>query len=316
MDYRKIIEFGKSSYVVSLPKDWLKKNNLKKGDVLYLDKEDEKINLYPSQRYKVKTSKSAELDITGLDVVQIKMLLISRYIRNYNEIIITAKDLKDKAKDVRDIIHDLIALEIMEETSDKIIAKDFLNLDEIDILDTMQKMDKITRDMMKDSHNSFDEENYSDLSLRDKDVNRLLYVTSRAIRHLQRRPAFAKEKGYSQGELMRLWNIAAKIESVADNVKRVAKMLNRVKVSDTEKKELITLYKKVLEYYTETLDAYFEKDQQKSVVLRPKANKLTKQCKDYFRANWDVDWVPTILEKLKAIVADTKAMTQSLCDMA
>ena len=102
------------------------------------------------------------------------------------------------------MIHDLIALEIMEETSDRITAKDFLNLDEIDILDTMKKMDRITRDMMEDSHGSFDEDKYPDLSLRDKDVNRLLYVASRSIRYLQRRPALAKERGYTQGELMRL----------------------------------------------------------------------------------------------------------------
>ena len=34
MGYRKIIAFGDTSYVVSLPKDWVEKNGLKKGDVV------------------------------------------------------------------------------------------------------------------------------------------------------------------------------------------------------------------------------------------------------------------------------------------
>ena len=35
MEYRKIIEFGKSSYVVSLPKPWLNAKKLKKGDACF-----------------------------------------------------------------------------------------------------------------------------------------------------------------------------------------------------------------------------------------------------------------------------------------
>ena len=36
MEYRRLISFGRSSYVVSLPKEWIGQNNLKKGDLVYL----------------------------------------------------------------------------------------------------------------------------------------------------------------------------------------------------------------------------------------------------------------------------------------
>ena len=37
MDYRRLISFGKSSFVVSLPKGWVVQNKLKKGDLIYFE---------------------------------------------------------------------------------------------------------------------------------------------------------------------------------------------------------------------------------------------------------------------------------------
>jgi phosphate uptake regulator len=37
LDTRKIMALGKSSLVVSLPKDWVRSNNLKRGDLVELD---------------------------------------------------------------------------------------------------------------------------------------------------------------------------------------------------------------------------------------------------------------------------------------
>ena len=36
-EFRKLMAFGNSSYVVSVPKAWVEKNRLKKGDVLVVD---------------------------------------------------------------------------------------------------------------------------------------------------------------------------------------------------------------------------------------------------------------------------------------
>ena len=43
MDFRRIIAFGKSSHVVSLPKSWLNENKLKKGDLVYLEQDFDKL---------------------------------------------------------------------------------------------------------------------------------------------------------------------------------------------------------------------------------------------------------------------------------
>ena len=42
MEFRKLMAFGNSSFVVSVPKAWVEKNRLKKGDVLVVDERDRK----------------------------------------------------------------------------------------------------------------------------------------------------------------------------------------------------------------------------------------------------------------------------------
>jgi len=37
IDFRKIIAFGNGGYVVTLPRNWIQKHNLKKGDLLAID---------------------------------------------------------------------------------------------------------------------------------------------------------------------------------------------------------------------------------------------------------------------------------------
>ena len=42
METRKLISFGTSSFVVSVPKGWIRENKLKKGDLVYVeDRKDE-----------------------------------------------------------------------------------------------------------------------------------------------------------------------------------------------------------------------------------------------------------------------------------
>ncbi|HEX54596.1 MAG TPA: AbrB/MazE/SpoVT family DNA-binding domain-containing protein, partial [Candidatus Altiarchaeales archaeon] len=37
MEYRKLQITGKSTFVISIPKEWIKRNNLRKGDILQIE---------------------------------------------------------------------------------------------------------------------------------------------------------------------------------------------------------------------------------------------------------------------------------------
>ena len=50
MEYRKLIRFGKSSLVISLPKGWTEKNKLGKGSLVYLDVNSEGLVVSPTEK--------------------------------------------------------------------------------------------------------------------------------------------------------------------------------------------------------------------------------------------------------------------------
>ena len=84
MDYRRLIKFGNSSYVVSIPKDWLRKNKLEKGDMVYLNENgNNEIVLSPRIDEIEPESQTVTLDIDHLDESDIERRTISKYIAGY-----------------------------------------------------------------------------------------------------------------------------------------------------------------------------------------------------------------------------------------
>ena len=314
MDYRKIIGFGKSSYVVSLPKSWLVEKNLKKGDVLYVCSEGDKLSLYPTELKKSQNLKKITMDVTDMTNTEIKLHLISEYIKNFNEISFVTKDMKSKAKDIRVMIHNMMALEVIAETANKIVTKDFLNMEDISPLDILHKMDVITRGMLSDSKKAFNEDNPENISERDTDVNRLSFLLFRSIRYLQNNPAVARKRKLGCHNLLVLWVAAVKIENVADQAKRLAKLMRRVKFKKVEQEEFFKLYSTIEKYYLDSIETCYNQDSYGAIRLIAKSKSMVKQCKDFYRLNWNYEWVPVMLEQLKSIVASSKSLLTYVCD--
>jgi phosphate transport system protein len=315
MEYRKIIEFGKSSYVVSLPKQWLSENKLGKGDVIYVNKQGENLVVYPVEKKDPKADRSATIDVTELSKDEIRLQLVSMYIRNFNSITLTSENLQSKAKDIRSLIHDLMALEVVEETSSRIVTKDFLNMDDICPLELIKKMDSITREMLRDSKNSPRDDNYANLAERDSDVNRLSYLLHRTIRYIQKRPILQMKRGIDQGRLLAYWTAGVKIESIADQAKRISRILRRIKFKKQEEEQFNRLYTSIEKYYHDCMEAVYENNAEKAFRLVPQKRKLIKQCRDFCRQNWNYEWVPLVLENITLVAAESKAMLTYICDM-
>jgi len=184
MEFRKLISFGKTSFVMSIPKAWVQKNKLSKGDLLSLEERDGTLVLSPKTDGPSKIEqKEIIIDTTGKEMNRIVRETVSAYINNFNPIIVRGKDLTEKAPEIRKALGDLIALEVMEQNSDRIVAKDFLNMDKISIESSIKKMDMIIRSILSDSKVLDIEQDYINIYHRDQDINRLNFLIYRAIKH-------------------------------------------------------------------------------------------------------------------------------------
>jgi phosphate uptake regulator len=315
MEYRKIIEFGKSSYVVSLPKPWLSDNKIGKGDIVYVNRQGDNLVVYPIEKKDSTSPKTITIDVTEMSKEDIKLQLVSMYIRNFNSITLTASNMQAKAKDIRAIIHDLMALEVVEETASRIVTKDFLNMDDICPIDIIRKMDAITKEMLRDCKNSPHDDNYANLAERDCDVNRLSYLLHRTLRHMHKNPVLQMKRGLDQGKMLLLWTAGVKVEMIADQAKRISRVLRRIKFNKHEKEHFNRLYSSIEKYYHDCIEAVYENDTAKAFKLVPQKRKLLKQCRDFYRQNWNYEWVPMVLENMTIIAAESKAMLTYICDM-
>ena len=141
MEYRKLIKFGNSSHVISLPKTWLDKQGIKKGDIIYFEENENGDIIISSKEYKdTDEGKNLKIDIDGLTNKEIQLEIVSGYIKEFRKIILTGKEIKTKATEIRKILHELIGIEIIEQTKSKIIAKDFLNICEIRLEDLRKRL--------------------------------------------------------------------------------------------------------------------------------------------------------------------------------
>ena len=261
MEYRKLISFGKSSYVVSIPKPWVIQNKLKKGDHIYIEESGSNLILSKKESSEKKENKRKIIDVDKKSPHWIWREVCSGYILNNHEIVLQGSEIKNKVKELQNVVQNLIALEIMEQTSDTIVAKDFLDMDNVSLLELIQKMDVVTRTMINESCQVFEECNYDSINDRDKDVNRLYFLLYRAALFNMENPTKAmKNFKLTPMDMLRSLFMGFYIEVIADEVRRAIRYARMIEGSPEIKKQIKSFLEKMRDYYVGTMKSFYKKD--------------------------------------------------------
>lgn len=303
MESRRLIQFGKSSLIVSLPKSWIERNNLKKGDEVYLNVHSDELSFYPKEKSHEEAQKEITIVITGKDERMLDREIKSAYINNYNSITFVGEGIKLKSKEIRKIIQDLIAIEIMEQTSTKIVARDFLNMSQISIEGLIRKMDIVIRDMMSDVRKATKQEHYENIVHQDDDVNRLSYLAFRAIRYAINHPIVARSMEMNEINLLDIYRLCEYLENIADESKRIARYSVRAKMSDKQKESLIEILTKIEKIYVETMKAYYTNNRESSLNLANNRKFVFDECDKFLHENEHIPYITNLTEKMKNLIA-------------
>ncbi len=304
MEYRKLISFGKSSFVVSLPKSWVVQNKMKKGDLVYM--EDSGSNLLLSRKEAEQSLEEREkiINIDGKDLPLIEREVNGAYILNCRKIVLKGSEVKNRIKELQSVIHNLIALEIMEQTSDSIVAKDFLDMDKVSVHELIRKMDIVTRTMFSESSNIFNEDNYESVNERDKDVNRLYFLLYRSVQYNMENPLKAmRNLKLTALDLLAIHSVGFYIEGIADEVRRTARYARKLKPSAPTKKELEQFFHKLLNYYTDTLKAVYNKDVAASLKLSGLKKELNRELDQLDEKNKRFDQFSNMVSRLRRMIS-------------
>ena len=309
MEHRKLIKFGNSSFIVSLPNDWIKKNRLKKGDLMYYTLENDGIKFYPEFKEE-KELKEANIELSeNMDLFRRE--LISVYIDGYNVVKIKGRNLETNIKNIRNILRNLTSFEIIKQTPELIVVQDFFNIKEVNLKDLIKRMDIITRSMIEDSIEGIvtKENKYEILNDKDTDVNRLSFMLFRVIKSSLKDSLLASKLNMDNLELLDNWLLVVNIEKIADEAKRISRFLRNHSLKVDERKELIKLYNKVKDNYYNAITAYYNNNKKLAKEVYFSHDILIEECNKYFN-KYNKGVLGSVVEKLKGFVVHTKEISR------
>jgi len=312
MDLRKIISFGKGSYVITIPKSWIEKNNLKKGDVVAIDEGSDHLILHPNSNNLKKEERTITIEAEDKDLEFIKAEVVSAYLNNYDNIEIISKTLKTNAPAIKDMLRDLAGLEILEQTATRILAKDLINIQEVSVHTLIRRMDIIIRAMMDDVVKCVNKNcHYESIYQRDFDVNRLHFLVMRVIRNAIKNPGAAKVLNLDSIKLHHLNNIASKLERLGDHQKRISRHLREVKLNKKSSKELENIYSEIKNRYLDVMKSHYTKNKKLAYEVEIGNKEKIKRCNEFLKKNHDVV-TAKIIENMKAMATCIKYIAREV----
>lgn len=260
METRKIISFGSSSYVISVPKSWVRENKLQKGDLVHIENKKNELAVYPSAVVRQEEPRRVFIDIDNKSLELVQTQIVSAYLKGYHVIDLKGESLEAQAPKIKAILRSLTGLEIVQQSANRITAKDLLNIREISISTMMRRMDNIIRSMIIDAIDCVKHCHYQSLLERDADLNRLAFLTFRVIRSALADPTLIKALNMNHVELLFNWVIAMHMEKIGDQAKRIARHVSGLHLTKEEENGFCVLFSAVYQDYLQAMKAYYKRD--------------------------------------------------------
>lgn len=314
MESRKLIAFGKNSYVISVPKDWIKQNKLKKGDKVYVDDQTAELKITPQENLRPKEKSSINININGKSDQMIETEIVSAYLTNHHIIEILGEDIKNKLVFIKKVALNLAGMELMEQTSSKMVFKDFLNVWEVSIANIVRRMDITIRSMLDDCHKANSTQDYESIVERDQDVNRLAFMAFKVIRDANMNPPLQKHYELNHLDLLNIWDIITRLEKIGDQTKRIARHMIKSKLKTKSKKDIKSIYLRIIKTYLKTIKCYYTNDKKTAYEIVQEVKGHVIACNRFLEAHHETSTI-YVIENLKSMSSSSKHIAYAVINM-
>ncbi len=234
MEIRKVQVTGGSSFVITLPKEWAEKQNVKKNDPLGLVTQPDGTLLVTRDLSETPAQRSKTFDVTAInDPTFLFRLLIGCYIAGYTSIAITSKHRLPASIRiiVREFTQMTIGPEVVEETDSSVLLKDLLNPAEMPFENTIKRMYVIVKNMYMDALTVLESGNGAlahDVIARDNDVDRLHWLVARQTNIILKNTSLARKMGVSPSSVVNTYIISRIIERIGDHAVRYVEQAQKI----------------------------------------------------------------------------------------
>ncbi len=273
IENRKIQKTGGSSYIVSLPIDWVKSHKIDKNYKGYslgiITQPDGNLLITPNPN-KEEIQRVKEIDLDDIkDYNFLFRILIGAYIMGFS--MISLKSSKKFEPFVRECVANFtqiaIGPEIIEESNQYILIKDLLNPKEMPFEKTIRRMYVLVESMHEDAITALktrDKELAEEVIKRDNDIDRLHWLIGRQSNMVLKDIILCQKMGVTLEEANQYQSFSRYLERIGDHAVKIAE--NIIKIIDQKvDKQLIEKISKASDMalkkiLTMSLDAWLQKD--------------------------------------------------------
>ncbi len=318
IETRRIINVGKRSFAITLPKRWIYRYNLKSGDIIEVQfNEDGSLTLKPakSRLSDVEYRSVNEIKIDKIPQnIDVVALLTRYYIIGYESIAISTSIVT--REEVNEACSKLIGSFFVEDGGFyRIIfalSESKISLD--NIIDRMSKLLFEVTDLYIDYLNTGDPIKINELLAREEDIDRMYYLGMRVSNKIL--TSVISDGDLSSIRKFMFLTLGLKIvEEIADSFDRSVRAIMRsgLEVSTAIPKDFEYLTESVVEMVVSATNAFQTMDVYKALKILRMRREIKKNILKF--KNYDNELVQTLLSEIETIVtlsADLSELTMIL----
>jgi phosphate uptake regulator len=282
-EQRKLQMTGGSTYILSLPKEWVTRNQLQKGSLLVLAEEDDgSLSLFPSKLEKQEKKSEALIRVSTNDKPDAVMRkAISAYLVGYSILHIRAQGQQPLTVGLRNYLKNfarsyLVGTEIVTDSPTDLTLQILLNYPELSVESALRRMAIIAGSMHREAVACLASLDYSAAKAvveTDREVNRFSLYILRLLKMAVTNIRLVKEIGLSNPrECLGYRLIAKSVERTADHATKIAE--NILSLKNTVNPDLLQnvngLSSLAISMFESSVEALFKHDynQAESVIER------------------------------------------------
>lgn len=270
MDVRRIISLGRSSLVVSLPKEWLEFHKLKKGDAVSLSvRRDGSLVLSPVFLSE-KEDKHVEITVTGGEqFASLARKIIACYLNGYRSIVVKSDGIlsPSQQKGIRRVAR-MLYLRIMESTSKYMYLEASLDEAKVSLNMSVRRMHSVAHSMCESIIKALEEDALDvarSVYTLDDDVDHFSFFLLRVLKKAVQDPLLAEKLSVDAVDCLDYQTLVSKIEHTADCASEIARTYILLRGKDKKMAAgmvalLVNLGRLSMEMYDAAVKAFFSED--------------------------------------------------------
>ena len=322
---RKMQLSGGSTYIISLPKNWIDELKIRVGEhVTIVKNSNQSLTIFPREGIGKEKKSIATIPSSQKDSGEsIKRKTIAAYLAGYKTIKIKTKGMRipsDHSKSIRELVRTtMIGTEIVESSSEQIVLQVLTRLPELSFDTALKRMYLMSNNMVKEAIEAFGEMDFvhaEEVVNMDDEVDRFgLYMRRNLVLAVGNERILHDMGLRKPSDCLGYRSVVTRIERIADHASLIAKRTKFLeeKINSKLLSKINNLSEKSLEVFEESITAVQNNDFEKGENVAEKVRGVIEEEKQIMNKIKEFEKNETVI---KFVLEDLRRIAEYSGDIA